>query len=167
MKYEVTIGETTREIEVERGSVAGEFRISLDGGAWRTVDMRKVDRHSRNMLIEGLSYDAGVLRRDDRWDVDLYGSNHAVYVVDPKRKALKLSGGSEQGVLSTAMPGRVVRLLVKEGDAVTKGQPMIVVEAMKMENEMKAAVSGTVAAVMVSEGQALEAGAALIRVEAE
>jgi biotin carboxyl carrier protein len=68
-------------------------------------------------------------------------------------------------VLVSQMPGRIVRLLVSTGDPVTKGQPMMVIEAMKMENELKAPVGGFVAEVYVSEGSAVEAGAKLARVD--
>ncbi|MFN7147737.1 MAG: biotin/lipoyl-containing protein, partial [Myxococcota bacterium] len=86
-------------------------------------------------------------------------------VVDPRRKALRMAAGAANGMLATQMPGRVVRLLVKPGDVVRKGQPVIVVEAMKMENEMKSPIDGTVAEVLISEGQAVEAGTKLVRVE--
>ena len=63
------------------------------------------------------------------------------------------------------MPGRVVRILVEVGQSVAKGEAMIVIEAMKMENEMKSSVAGVVAEIMVNEGEPLASGSALIRVE--
>ena len=93
-------------------------------------------------------------------------SGHATpQAIDPRRKALRLAQGSDQGLLKTSMPGRVVRLLVEEGQSVAKGDPIIVVEAMKMENEMKAPADGRIGKIHVSEGQAVEAGSALILVE--
>jgi biotin carboxyl carrier protein len=63
------------------------------------------------------------------------------------------------------MPGKIVRVLVKPGEAVTPRQVLVVVEAMKMENELRAARAGTVSAVFVSEGQSVEAGTALVTVD--
>jgi biotin carboxyl carrier protein len=63
------------------------------------------------------------------------------------------------------MPGRIVKVLVKAGDRVARGQGLVVVEAMKMENELRAPREGTVAAVRVSEGMSVEASAVLVVVE--
>lgn len=68
------------------------------------------------------------------------------------------------GSLITQMPGKVVKLLKKEGDTVATGETVLILEAMKMENEIKAGVSGTVKAVNVKEGQALEAGFLMIEI---
>ena len=67
--------------------------------------------------------------------------------------------------LKTQMPGRVVRILVAEGDAVEEGQPVIVVEAMKMENELKSPVSGTVQRLCAQEGEQVQARTTLIEFE--
>mgnify|MGYP003342553706 FL=1 len=70
------------------------------------------------------------------------------------------------GTITTQMPGRVVRLLLAVGDPVRKGQPVLVVEAMKMENEMKSPIDGRVAEILVAEGSTVEAGTKLVKVEA-
>jgi biotin carboxyl carrier protein len=85
-------------------------------------------------------------------------------VVDPRRKALRISGSSGSGMISTSMPGRIVRLMGAVGDRVTMGQPVIVVEASKMENELKSPVDGIIEEILVAPGQAVEAGAKLLRV---
>jgi biotin carboxyl carrier protein len=64
------------------------------------------------------------------------------------------------------MPGRISRILVKPGDPVKKGQPILVIEAMKMENELKSPIDGVVADVMVTEAQPVESGTKLIRIGA-
>ncbi len=73
------------------------------------------------------------------------------------------SGGA--GALVTQMPGKVVKLLVKAGDKVEKGQTVLILEAMKMENEIKAGVSGTIKALNVQPGQALESGILMAEIE--
>lgn len=163
MIYEVCIGETTREIDV---TVQGDgYMVRVDDKEAVFVDVRAPVNHVLSVLCGGFSYDAGVKGENHSWAVNIYGTTHEVDVQDPRSKALRLAGGADQGLLKTAMPGRVVRLLVSKGQEVVKGEPIIVVEAMKMENEMKAPADGCVSEIFVSEGQAIEAGTALILVE--
>ena len=164
MKYEVIVDDKIFQVNVTKG--LGGFNVSLDEGDVVSVDVSTIGKYSRNVLMGGRSFEAGVLKVDNVWEIDLFGNSHSVVVEDPKRKALKLSAGSEKGLLTTSMPGRVVRTLVSVGQLVGKGEAMIVIEAMKMENEMKSSVAGVVAEIMVEEGEPLAAGAGLIRVEA-
>ncbi len=163
MIYEVEIDGKTFEVEVL--AEAGGYSVSIDGGEAKTVDVCEPSSGVWSVLSGGLSYEVGLQQVGDAWNVDIYGSHHEVRAIDPRRKALRLAGGSDQGLLKTSMPGRVVRLLVEEGQSVVKGDPMSVVEAMKMENEMKAPADGQVAKIFVTQGVAVEAGASLILVE--
>ncbi len=163
MTYEVTIGDRTLSVALHR---AGDhWRVSIDGGPERTVDITRPKPQLMSLILDGASYSAGLAPSDGGWDVDLLGTHHPCHVVDPRRKALRLSGEAEQGTLSTSMPGKVVRLLVAQGTPVDKGDPVAVVEAMKMENELKAPRAGVVAEVLVSAGQTVDAGAVLMRIE--
>ncbi|MEC7241846.1 MAG: biotin/lipoyl-containing protein [Myxococcota bacterium] len=163
MTYEVTLGDTVFSVSVE--ATAEGYLVGVDGKEPHQVDFRELDQKVWSLLMGGRSYEVGLQQDGEEWSIDVYGVSHQVSAVDPRRKALRLAGGSDQGLLKTAMPGRVVRLLVAEGDSVAKGQPIIVVEAMKMENEMKAPTDGVIKNIRVEEGQAVEAGAALILVE--
>ena len=163
MTYEVTIDDTVFSVSVE--ATEDGFLVGIDDQEPRQVDFRELDPKVWSLLMSGRSYEVGLQQDGDEWSMDIYGVAYQGSAVDPRRKALRLAGGSDQGLLKTAMPGRVVRLLVGEGDTVTKGQPIIVVEAMKMENEMKAPTDGVIKNIRVEEGQAVEAGAALILVE--
>ena len=163
MTYEVTIDDTARSISVEQDGQG--YRIRVDEGEPVWVDVRSLSSNVWSLLVSGHSYEVGLQRESENWNVDIYGAAHVVNAVDPRRKALRLAGGSDQGLLKTAMPGRVVRILVEEGQAVSKGEPIIVVEAMKMENEMKAPTDGVIKSIQVAEGQAVDAGSALILVE--
>ena len=163
MTYEVTIDDTVVSVSVE--AVEEGYLVGIDDQEPRMVDFRELDPKVWSLLMAGRSYEVGIQQDGEEWSIDIYGVSHQVSAVDPRRKALRLAGGSDQGLLKTAMPGRVVRLLVAEGDTVSKGQPIIVVEAMKMENEMKAPTDGVIKSIRVEEGQAVEAGAALILVE--
>jgi biotin carboxyl carrier protein len=163
MKYEVTPGGGLREVEVSRER-DGRYRVVVDGKV-HLVDLSRPTPEAFQMLIDGASWEAGAVARDGEWLVEVMGLTTAVQVVDPRRKALRVSAGAAGGTVNTQMPGRVVRLLVAVGDAVQKGQPLLVVEAMKMENELRAPVAGTVAEVFVAEGQAVESGARLVRID--
>ena len=163
MTYEVTLGEQTFEVAVRRDDE--HWYVCIDGGPERRVDVTRPKSQLMSLIVGGRSYSAGLASREDGWDVDLLGTHHSCQVVDPRRKALRLSGGSDQGTLGTSMPGKVVRLLVEPGAEVTKGQPLAVVEAMKMENELKAPMDGRVAEILVVAGQAVDAGAVLMRIE--
>jgi biotin carboxyl carrier protein len=100
--------------------------------------------------------------------ISLSGATYHVEIVDPL--ALKRSRADEQmgghGVLTAPMPGRIVRVLVEKGETVAKGAGLLVLEAMKMENEIQAPAEGVVDEVLVEAGQTVEGGAELIRITA-
>ncbi len=95
------------------------------------------------------------------------GFRFAVEVRDPRRMARQSGARSREGVetVTAPMPGKVVRVLVAPGDAVEAGQGLVVVEAMKMQNEMKAPRAGRVSAVPAREGATVAAGEALAVIE--
>ncbi|GDX80668.1 acetyl-CoA carboxylase biotin carboxyl carrier protein subunit [Deltaproteobacteria bacterium] len=163
MKYEITVNGTMRLVEVE-ATREGSFRVAFDG-VTHVVDLTRPTPEAFQMLIDGASWEAGAVSEEGGWMVDVMGFTTSVEVVDPRRKALKMAAGTHGGTVSTQMPGRVVRILVQPGEIVKKGQPLLVVEAMKMENEMKTPMDGTVAAILVTEGQTVETGAKLVRIE--
>ena len=104
------------------------------------------------ILKRGSGWEAGLVEIEDGFEVEVVGFRHEFEVIDPRRKALRMAEGAGEKVLKTQMPGRVIRLLVEEGQEVEEGQPVVVVEAMKMENEMKSPVEGTVRRICVAEG---------------
>jgi len=163
MKYEITAEGVTRDVEVTLQK-DGRYCVAFDGET-HVVDLLKPSPEAFQMLIDGESWEAGCVPTKEGFLVDIMGVATDVEVVDPRRRALKLGAGSATGTLSAAMPGRVVRLLAAVGDVVKKGQPILVLEAMKMENEIKSPVDGTLAELSVGEGQAVEAGTKLARVD--
>lgn len=163
MKYEVTVHGKTRTVEIESAGT-GLYRLRFEGEE-HLVDLVRPTPEAFQMLIDGASWEAGCVPTEGGYMVDVMGSSSEVEVLDPRRKALKLSGGTSTGMVSTSMPGRVVRLMVALGEKVQKGQPVIVVEAMKMENELKSPIAGTVGELLVAAGQTVEAGTKLLRVD--
>lgn len=110
-----------------------------------------------------------VLDRDDRpTAASVGGRNESVEVRSEEQAALEeaLSGGGIEagGVIKAPMPGRIVGILVKEGDDVEQGAPVVIIEAMKMENELHAPTSGLVSSVSTSVGATVEAGTVLCEI---
>jgi biotin carboxyl carrier protein len=91
---------------------------------------------------------------------------HSLELLDERRLRLRRAGGKFTAVgpqrVDAPMPGKVVRVLVKQGDQVTEGQGLVVVEAMKMENELKSPKAGRVVELHAVEGAAVESGAKLV-----
>ena len=117
-----------------------------------------------SILIEGRSYQATILAPGT------IQVNHQIFEVeifDPRELGARSTSGASHGRQNVAapMPGKVVRLLVSVGDAVEPGQGLIVVEAMKMQNEMKSPKAGTVVEVKTKDGATVSAGEILIVIE--
>jgi biotin carboxyl carrier protein len=112
------------------------------------------------VLMEGRSYEARVEETPNCLVVVIDGFRFEVDVRDPRRLARRHDGRGAEGVqsISAPMPGKVVRVLVALGDAVEAGQGIVVVEAMKMQNEMKARNPGTVLTLSAREGATVAAG---------
>ncbi len=145
-------------MEIER--VGNRLRCELDGRHVE-ADAIEVDRGVYSILIGGQSFEVRVEPSGAGMQVSVAGREMPVEVVDPRqwrrhRGAALETEGRQQVV--APMPGKVIRVLVKAGDAVEAGQGLIVVEAMKMQNEVHAPKSGRVERLLVAEGQAVNAG---------
>ena len=142
------------------------------GGENHPLDILEIEPGCYSILMEGRSVE---VRLDNARSQDpeahayralLYEGAYEFALVDPRRALLAGSGGGAAGggVLSSPMPGKIVKLLVKPGDPVQEGQTLLVMEAMKMQNELKTSTTGTVLTVHVQEGGTVETGQALITV---
>ncbi len=172
MQYTLVIGERPRAITLQRQGEA--WRVTVDGTAY-DVHAADVDGRTMSLLIGGTagagrSVSAVVLpgRVPGELQVALEGRTVSVHVPSDERSRRRGSGaGDASGPqrIVAPMPGKVVRVLVTAGDEVEARQGLVVVEAMKMENELRAARSGRVVSVPVVEGQSVDAGAVLAVVE--
>ncbi len=140
--------------------------ISLDDREYR-VDVKKVEGNYYSLLLGNRTYDLSIDDRGRLVHVGVAGEQFTVEVLNPLAVIERKLGGEMVGrqVVKSVMPGKIVKLLVSEGDTVKEGQGVIVVEAMKMENEMTAPKAGKIVEISVSEGSAVEAGADLIIIE--
>lgn len=117
-------------------------------------------------VIEGLSsWEARVAGNE----VTIAGYRFPLEIDDPRqwRRSTQAAGAHGRASIAAAMPGKIVRILVKVGDEVAAGQGIIVVEAMKMQNELKAPRDGRVTAIEVSENDSVNAGALLATIVSE
>jgi len=174
LTYELTIGESeprqARIVRTGEDNAESHYTVELldgEGKVERTISLDTIRPVPGvlNLMFEGRSVEAGVIPFDEGVEVDIRGLSHEVSVVDPRRKALRTAGAASSGAVKTQMPGRIVRVLVSDGDVVEKGTPLMVVEAMKMENEIKSPRAGTVLRVAVAEGDLVEARAVLVELE--
>jgi biotin carboxyl carrier protein len=168
MKLTAQVGDREREIDVE--PIDGGYRVTIDG-VTRVVDAQRVGAGSWSLIIAEVSTPVDVdTGRDGDLLVDVRGQQVTVKIVDPRKKLLenaKVARPPSAGPTAVVapMPGKVVKILCKVGDAVAAGVGLVVVEAMKMENELRAPRAGTVAAVNAREGQAVEGGESLVTIE--
>jgi acetyl/propionyl-CoA carboxylase alpha subunit len=166
MIYEVELAGRKAEVDV-RPHPDGGWWISLDGGAPEHVTGRRLGAAEWWLQRGPSGHALGVHVDGERLAVQLHGHGLLGTVVDPRDHALDALAGVAQGAVASPMPGAVVRVAVTEGQQVTVGTVLVVVEAMKMENEFKSPVDGVVGQVHVAVGQAIEANAMLVTVESE
>jgi biotin carboxyl carrier protein len=165
MRYYVTLAGRTIEVDL-----TGE-KPRLDGVEVE-ADLASVPGSTlRHLRLDGVSFPLGVRPGDGRgrWSVTIAGREMEAEAVDERTRALReMTGGHEVAAeltVTAPMPGLVVRLEVQVGDRVKAGQGVIIVEAMKMENELKAPGDGVVARIEVEPGQAVEKGSVLLVLE--
>jgi len=143
-----------------------ERTTSLDELA-KGASIEEVEPGVYSILRDGQSYLARVIKVRDGYQVEIDGLTATVAIRDPRAVGSRGANGAGTGRLSIAapMPGKVVRVLVNKGDVVEAGQGLIVVEAMKMQNEMKATRAGTIIDVKTTPGATVTAGDVLIVIE--
>jgi len=161
MKLALIANGAERAIEILAPAPACRFRLGDDPARSAQVEVPEPGVYS--ILMDGRSYEARVEERPGGLVVVIDGYRFEIEVRDPRRWSRKSGGAGAEGVQSIAapMPGKVVRVLVAPGDAVEAGQGLVVVEAMKMQNEMKASRAGRVLSVAAKEGATVAAGEVL------
>jgi biotin carboxyl carrier protein len=165
VKFEAEHGGRTVPVEVTGG--AGRYTLVIEG-ATVTGDARQTVEGIWSILWDGASYVADVTERETGYAVDVEGERYTIRVEEESRYLIRTRGatGAERGqVLKAPMPGKVTLVEVTVGQTVAPGDGLIVLEAMKMENEFKAAVAGTIKEIRVEAGQAVNPGDVLVVIE--
>jgi biotin carboxyl carrier protein len=165
MKLELTLNGVANRIELLAGAPDCSFRL-CDGPA-RAAHVEVPVPGIYSVLMDGRVYDAWVEESPAGLVIVIDGYRFEAVVRDPRRFSRQARGGGADGIQSllAPMPGKVVRVLAAPGDAVEAGQGVVVVEAMKMQNELKAPRAGRVLAIAAKEGATVAAGDVLATIE--
>ncbi len=164
MKFKAFHGENEHDVEVKE--VEGGYRVQL-GNETLEVDTVRLEQSFYSLLINGQSFEVSVRDAGKSSFTVRHGSYaRTIKVVDPLAAVagagLHQTGPAE---ITAVMPGRVLKVLVEAGQSVAEGQGLIVLEAMKMENQVEAPRAGKVTELSVKEGDTLETGAKILIIE--
>ena len=167
MAFIARLGDKTYTVEIEETGKS-LYRVAVDGSEF-LVDGKKTGVTNYSLIVDNRSFEVEVDISEDEYRVLVDGRSYHVDLLDERRmrvgglqSAIELQGRQS---VSVPMPGKVIAVLVSEGDPVERGQGLVIVEAMKMENEVRCPINGEVKEVRVKTGDALEAGAVLVVVE--
>jgi biotin carboxyl carrier protein len=164
MRFVARHGDDEIAIEIERAGTG--YRVKL-GDRELIAEMTDAGPFMRSLRLEDGTQIALLHHREgNTHEITLIDSTVQVDITDPL--SLKRKSGVEDmvaaGTIKALMPGRIVRVSVAKGQRVRKGEGLLVLEAMKMENEIQAAVDGTVEEIFVEAGQTVESGAELVHI---
>lgn len=148
-----------------------ESGVSIDGDT-RSAQLTRIDGDEFQLTVDGRNYRVYAVRTDDGWRITLKGRTLHVLAEDERARAIREMAGEAAGAtgpreLRAPMPGLVVRVLVEPGQRVEPGDGLVVVEAMKMENELRADSAATVEAISAQSGDAVDRDDLLITFEAD
>jgi len=164
MRYITTVEDKQYLVEI-----IDDKHVSVDGKVYE-VDFESVSGQPvYSLIVNGKSHEAYAAQGEDNWQVLLRGRLFPITVEDEREKRLRSAAGggvAETGEfhLRAPMPGLVVTIPVVEGQAVTKGQVLVILESMKMQNELKAPRDGTIGRVRVKSGETVEQKQTLLSV---
>lgn len=149
-------------------------QIKVNGKPFRTRFSTHSDNSHLQLLMDNRSYDVEVVKQNNSHNGDfsvfIYGREFSLYAEDERLAKIREvagmgAGGDSQKEIHAPMPGLVTRILKNPGDQVRKGESLILVEAMKMENELKSPVDGTIKEVKVKEGQSIDKNTLMVLLE--
>lgn len=165
MRYTIVNGGEPVEIDISLLG-PGRYRVKVGDGPTRTVDA-SVYPGLVHLHLEGRSYAVTTGHAGDETHVGAHGHQSRLELLDPRVARLRArkggaAGGAAADLVRSPMPGRIIKVMVAPGDTVVAGQGVVIVEAMKMENELRVERGGVVEAVDVKEGDLVEANAPLV-----
>jgi biotin carboxyl carrier protein len=171
MTFEIELNGRTYAVSIERAPAnPHHYRVTVDG-LTRLVDAVRVDEGLLSLILsdgDGASHQVAVTDSTTPGEQTVILPEGALTVVVNGRRARRgadTAGAAGEQHIVAPMPGKVLRVLARAGDPVTLRQPLVVIEAMKMENELSSPKAGRVKEVSVAEGQSVKAGRLLMIVE--
>jgi len=165
MNLTAHLGDDEFALIVRRDKDSG-YIVSIDGEEYR-LDLTEPETNLYSVLVGEESFEVVVRPEGELINVDIAGRRYEVTIEDPTTALTRGTRFSAEGVqvVRSIMAGRILQIMVTEGAKVSQGDPLLVIEAMKMENEIRSPKDGTVTQVHVSPDQTIESGADLLTVE--
>ncbi len=163
MKYDLKINKKMVSFElIEKDN---NYKILLDEKKY-SAELVKIDSNLYSLICDGSTYTIAIQKEGKRIDLFFKGDLFS-YEIPSQRDKSGTENTSGIDKISAPMPGRVVKLLKKTGDMVSEGEGVVVVEAMKMESELKTTIDGKITDISVKEGDTLDLGAHILTVESK
>jgi biotin carboxyl carrier protein len=169
MTFDISIDGKPHQVELDRAEASGQWRCRLDGRDL-AVDVVQTAPGALSLLMNGRSIEVQrerVAGGEGEWKLAIRGHRFSAEVRDPRALRSRRAAAHGEGPkkVTAPMPGKIVRRLVQEGQHVEAGAGLLVIEAMKMQNEIKAPKPGTVRQLSAVEGAAVNAGDVLAIIE--
>ncbi len=169
MSYEVKLKDRTARVELLNHQ-GEQLLVAVDGKEY-ALDFVKLSKGSYSILYKNKSYNVELIPVNGvkKYNVNTFKNTYEVEIIDSEAKyqsnRLRDQGDEGESTITAPIPGKVIRILVEEGEAVEAGQTVIVIAAMKMESEFKSSKAGVVSNIKVAEGQSVEARQELVVIE--
>ncbi len=167
MGYEIKVGDSISDIKLlsNDGNI---IEVSIDDRNYK-VDVVEVEKGIYSIIYNGISYNVELIKKgNNNYNATTLYNSFDIDIIDAEtryKNSRKKSEDEDNAFISTPMPGKVVKVLVKEGDKVVGGDTVIVVSAMKMESEYKVVKDRLIKKVLVKEGDNIEGDQPLIMLE--
>lgn len=173
MYFEALLRDRKYKVDVNETTASWKISMQAEGKDWVHYDISKSDFKKAeqyiSFLFEGQSYLIDSIGQDTEYTVFARNSFRTIKIFNDEmllHESLKKGGGfGGDQELKSGMPGKIIEIFVKAGDVVKANKPLIIMEAMKMENEMRSTRDVKIKEVCVKQGAAVEAGAVLIKFE--
>lgn len=165
MKYITTIDDEIFEVEI-----LNDNQVQINGKTYE-VNFEEISSESiYSLIVDGNSYEILISEEENEWNVFIRGMLYSAEVIDEREKRLRDASGelalsSGEYTLQAPMPGLVIKVPVKEGKKVKKGDVLVILESMKMQNELKSPHKGTITKVNIKKGARVEKREAMVMIE--
>ena len=167
MEFEFSVEDQAYKLELDHKD--GKCLVKL-GDRQYIVDSQVISENGLSLIVDGKAYMVFIAEDQGKKYISVQGEQFCIEEVKADSGARSLAESAAlKGVptIASPMPGKVVKILVAEGDRVEKGQGLVIVEAMKMENEIKSASAGVVKKINFKEGDLVDAAAPIIELDLE
>jgi biotin carboxyl carrier protein len=165
MNLTARLGDEEFALVIRRGKKS-DYVVTIDGVEYR-LDLTEPETNLYSVLVGDESFEAAVRPNGEMVNVDVAGRRYEVEVEDPMTALTRSGRLAVDGiqVVRSIMAGKVLEVMVQEGATVAQGDPLLVIEAMKMENEIRSPKDGTITQIQITPGQTIESGTDLLTVE--